>query len=118
MQAVPRFCEFYPAICLTTEEEARKNLSQGKKNLSQVKKNLSQSAVFYWYFSDDKTEPDKTDENYDWLRKVRAVLDWLIDSYPKYCSLAEHLQLMKSLCSSKVQSSSDSIYQRHTSCFG
>ena len=42
MRAVPRLCEFYPGICLTTEEKAQKNLSQGKKNLSQVKKNLSQ----------------------------------------------------------------------------
>ena len=41
----PSLCEFYPGICLTTEEKARKNLSQGKKNLSQVKKNLSQSTV-------------------------------------------------------------------------
>jgi hypothetical protein len=40
---VSRLCEFYPGICLTTEEKARKNLSQGKKNFSQVKKNLSQS---------------------------------------------------------------------------
>ena len=39
---MPRLCEFYPGICLTTEEKARKNLSQGKKNLSQGKKNLSQ----------------------------------------------------------------------------
>jgi len=31
---VPRLCEFYPGICLTTEEKAGKNLSQGKKNLS------------------------------------------------------------------------------------
>ena len=31
---MPRLCEFYPGICLTTEEEAWKNLSQGKKNLS------------------------------------------------------------------------------------
>jgi hypothetical protein len=37
---VPSLCEFYPDICLTTEEKARKNLSQVKKNLSQVKKNL------------------------------------------------------------------------------
>ena len=35
MRAVPRLCEFYPGICLTTEEKARKNLSQVKKNLSQ-----------------------------------------------------------------------------------
>ena len=33
--AVPRLCEFYPGICLTTEEKARKNLSQVKKNISQ-----------------------------------------------------------------------------------
>jgi len=42
---VPSLCEFYPGICLTTEEKARVNLSQGKKNLSQVKKNLGQSTV-------------------------------------------------------------------------
>jgi uncharacterized integral membrane protein len=27
VQAVPRLCELYPDICLTTEEKARKNLS-------------------------------------------------------------------------------------------
>ena len=43
---MPRLCEFYFGICLTTEAKARKNLSQSKENLSQVKKNLSQSAVF------------------------------------------------------------------------
>jgi hypothetical protein len=46
VRAVPCLCEFYPGICLTTEEKARKNLRQGKKNLSQVKKNLSQSTVY------------------------------------------------------------------------
>jgi len=29
VRAVPRLCEFYPGICLTTGEKARKNLSQG-----------------------------------------------------------------------------------------
>ena len=38
VRAVPRLREFYSAICLTTQEKAWKNLSQGKKNLSQVKK--------------------------------------------------------------------------------
>jgi hypothetical protein len=42
---VPHLCEFYPSICLTTEQKAWENLSQGKKNLSQVKKNLSHSTV-------------------------------------------------------------------------
>jgi hypothetical protein len=27
MRAVPRICELYPGICLTTEEKVRKNLS-------------------------------------------------------------------------------------------
>jgi hypothetical protein len=27
VQAVPRLCELYPGICLTTEEKARKKLS-------------------------------------------------------------------------------------------
>ena len=35
---MPRLCEFYPGICLKTEENAQKNLSQGKRNLSQGKK--------------------------------------------------------------------------------
>ena len=43
---MPGFCEFYPGIFLTTEEKARKNLSQAKRNLSQVKINLSQSTVY------------------------------------------------------------------------
>jgi len=46
VRAVPHLCEFYPGICLTTEEKARKNLSKVKKNLSQVKKNLSQSTEY------------------------------------------------------------------------
>jgi len=29
VRTVPRLCEIYPGICLTTEEKARKNLSQG-----------------------------------------------------------------------------------------
>jgi hypothetical protein len=46
VRSVPRLCEFYPDICLTTEEKTRKNLSQGKKNLSQVTKNLNYSTVY------------------------------------------------------------------------
>jgi hypothetical protein len=38
----PVFASFYPGICPTTEEKARKNLSQGQKTLSQGKKTLSQ----------------------------------------------------------------------------
>ena len=30
---MPRLCGFYPGICLTTEEKARKNLSQGSRRV-------------------------------------------------------------------------------------
>ena len=33
VRAVPRLCELYPGICLTTEEKARKNLSQGRRRV-------------------------------------------------------------------------------------
>jgi len=33
VRIVPRLCEVYPGICLTTEEKARKNLSQGNRRL-------------------------------------------------------------------------------------
>jgi hypothetical protein len=31
---MPSLCELYPGICLTTEEKARKNLSQGSRRNS------------------------------------------------------------------------------------
>jgi hypothetical protein len=31
--AVPRLCELYPGICLTTEEKARKNLTKGSRRV-------------------------------------------------------------------------------------
>jgi len=33
VRAVPRLGELYPGICLTTEEKARKNLSQGSQTV-------------------------------------------------------------------------------------
>jgi hypothetical protein len=33
VRAVPGLCEFYPDICLTTEEKARKNISQGSRTI-------------------------------------------------------------------------------------
>ena len=56
MWAVPRLCEFYPGICLTTEEKAWKNLSQGKKNLRLIKPSDSvqytyyQNTHYYYYY--------------------------------------------------------------------
>ena len=33
VRAVPRLCELYPGICLTTEEKERENLSQGSRRV-------------------------------------------------------------------------------------
>ena len=33
VRAVPRLCGFYPGVCLTAEEKARKNLSQGSRRV-------------------------------------------------------------------------------------
>jgi len=33
VRAVSRLCELEPGICLTTEEKARKNLSQGSRTM-------------------------------------------------------------------------------------
>jgi hypothetical protein len=57
---MPCLCEFYPGIYLTSEEKARKNLSQGKKNLSQVKKTLSQSTVYILPKYPHITKPTQT----------------------------------------------------------
>jgi len=42
-------------------------------------------------FSDNKNEPDKTDENYDQLWKMRAIFDKFNNSYAKYYSPTNHL---------------------------
>ena len=47
VRAVPRLCEFYPGICLTTEEKAWKNLSQVKKNLNVQNSIMVPYAVIY-----------------------------------------------------------------------
>jgi hypothetical protein len=50
VRAVPRRCEVYPGICLTTEEKARKNLSQGTKNLSQGTKTSVRVTIYIYIY--------------------------------------------------------------------
>jgi hypothetical protein len=45
------------------------------------------------HFSDNRNEPDKTDENYDRLWKMRTIFDKLNDAYAKYYSPPEHLAI-------------------------
>jgi len=45
----------------------------------------------FLHFSHNKNELDKTYENFDRLRKIRAIADKLNDSYAKYYSLTNHV---------------------------
>ena len=45
------------------------------------------------HFRDNKNEPDKTNDDDDWLWKMRAIFDKLQDSYAKYYDLTEHLAI-------------------------
>ena len=47
--------------------------------------------LIFLYFSDIKNEPDKTDENYDQLWKMRAIFDKLRNSYVNYYVPTEKL---------------------------
>jgi len=58
-RAVPRLCESYPGVCLTTDEKARKNLNKGRKTSVRVQKfqsrwkNLSQGRKVLWVYASD-----------------------------------------------------------------
>ena len=70
VRAVPRLCEFYPGICLTTEEKAWKNLSQVKKNLrlrkTPVRLRETSVRVQYTYYQNTHTlqKPSHTHTHY------------------------------------------------------
>lgn len=47
----------------------------------------------FFHFCESRKGPGKADDNYDHLSKMRAVSYKLIDSYSKYCSPPEHLEV-------------------------
>jgi len=72
----------------------------------------------FLHYSSNRNEPDKTDENYNRLWKIRTIFNKLNDSYDKYYSPNEHLALMKSLCFSWVWSFLSSMSQINIKWFG
>jgi hypothetical protein len=63
---------------------------------------------------DNRNEPDKIDENYDRMWKMRTIFDKLTDAYAKYYSPTEHLSVHEI----NVLSFSNSIHQRNTNSLG
>jgi hypothetical protein len=45
----------------------------------------------YLHFTDNRDEPDKRDDNFDILWKMKSISDMLNDAYAKYYSPTEHL---------------------------
>jgi hypothetical protein len=92
---VPRLCEFYPGICLTTGEKTRRNLSQGKKKLSQVKKNVSHSTVYIV----PKTPTHYKTHTNTHITKLTQTHTFSIKDYQKFffSQNLPHLALYKSL---------------------
>jgi hypothetical protein len=70
---------------------------------------------FYIYWQ--KNEPDKADENYNQLWKMRAILDKLSDSYAKFYCPTEHLAVDEIFVLFKGRVYFN-IYQRNTSSLG
>ena len=53
---MPRLCELYPGICLTTEENARKNLSQGSRRMPVSKEYTEQKTTLKFDYVNDKVK--------------------------------------------------------------
>jgi hypothetical protein len=75
--AVPSLCGFYPGICLTTEEEARKNLSgyailQMNSRLIFIVKETLPVKQHSPYLTDHKQLMDHLEENRGYLKMVRG----------------------------------------------
>jgi hypothetical protein len=47
------------------------------------------------HFTDNRDEPDKRDDNFDRLWKMRTIFDMLNDAYVKYYNPTEHLAVDK-----------------------
>jgi hypothetical protein len=45
----------------------------------------------YLHFTDNRDKPDKREDNFDRLWKMRTIFDMLSDAYAKYFSPTEHL---------------------------
>ena len=100
---MPRLCEFFPDICLTTEEKARKNLSQVKENLSHSTVYiLSKTPTHYKTLTNTRiTNPTHTHTHADTHTtkqyKTTTVSDWS----PQY--IEYHGGYLKQIISKKTK---------------
>jgi len=110
VRAVPRLCEFYPGICLTTEEKARKTLSKvnplnakfnpichllallGAHHILhisriRVKKNLSQSRLEETWHEDERKQTLQVLQNLWQLTEIKDIIRQNADNKDLFNSL-------------------------------
>jgi len=90
VRAVSRVCEFYPGICLTTEEKARKNLSQGtvyilyiyafKKNTTVVASIFMKRTLALLRFEENYPVEFHENPTYGFVADARSQKDGLADA--------------------------------------
>jgi len=68
--------------------------------------------------SSDKNELDKTDDNDDWLWKMRAIFDKRNDSYAKYYNLTIHVAVDEIIMLFEGRVIFKQFIQRNTSGLG
>ena len=94
--AVPHLCELCPGICLTTEEKARKNLSQGSRRVQRVAEDgnehtsvikihyqVSDYQLLKKYFALLSQLQNYTENNY--IHSIRNIIFFLSASKPTVC---------------------------------
>jgi hypothetical protein len=72
----------------------------------------------FLHISNNKNQPDKADEIYDRLWKMRTIFEKLNDAYAKYYSPTEHLEMDEVIVFSRLESFSNNIFQRNIKGLG
>jgi hypothetical protein len=98
---VPPLCEFCPGICLTTEEEARKNLSRLKKTSVRLRK--TSVIIQYTYYHNTHTLQN-SHKHTQCLAYLFTVI--MLDGLPVFtdkssCAIAGHLGILRRVKSQK-----------------
>ena len=76
---MPCLCGLYPGICLTTEEEARKNLSQGSKKVPAGAMKIHKRTIRIHRHNNKNTQISVLNRNTDICTLIvhRLREDWL-----------------------------------------
>jgi len=79
-----------------------------------VKQDIDVHILRFLHFTDNKNEPDMTDENSDRLWRVRRRFEILNKAFSKFYSSSEHLAVDEVIILFKRRVFSDNAYTRNT----